>query len=557
MVNKAAVSAVSVILVVGVVIGTVAITRNVGDKNKDLTPQMKMATTICNTTDYQDACKRSMSNVSTVDDPKEFIKAAIVSTMGAVQKALNLSDSLVKDAKDDKMSKMALGDCKDLMSYAIDQLQASLNTVGDSKMTTLGDHAYDIQNWLSSVIAYQESCLDQFDEKAPLKDSMKDGMVDAKELTSNALAIVAQLQTVLASLGLQLNIPSTPSSRKLLGFDGYPTWFPTTDRKLLQDQRGGNLSPNAVVAKDGSGKFKTITAALATVPKKNPTRFVIYVKAGTYDEYVTVTKDMTNVYMYGDGPRSTIVTGRKSNKDGITTQNTASFNVLGKGFIGKNMGFSNTAGAIGHQAVALRVNAEQVAFFNCKMDGYQDTLYTQALRQFYRNCEISGTVDFIFGDATVIIQNSVIIVRRPMDNQQNTVTAHGRSYKYETTGLVIQNCRIVPEQQLFPDRFKIPTFLGRPWKEYSRTVIMESLLADFIQPAGWMRWDGNFALNTLEYREYGNTGPGANTKGRVKWIGYKVITNPMEAMQYTVDTFLRGVEWLKTTGGPFAVGLNR
>ncbi|CAK9160876.1 unnamed protein product [Ilex paraguariensis] len=131
------------------------------------------------------------------------------------------------------------------------------------------------------------------------------------------------------------------------------------------------------------------------------------------------------------------------------------------------------------------------------------------IASFYRNCVISGTVDFIFGDSSTVIQNCLIIARKPMDNQQNTVTAHGRSNKRETTGLVIQNCRIVPEQKLQPMRFKIPTYLGRPWKEYSRTVIMETTLADFVQPAGWLPWAGNFALDTCNFAEYANRGPGA------------------------------------------------
>ena len=85
------------------------------------------------------------------------------------------------------------------------------------------------------------------------------------------------------------------------------------------------MKPNAVVAKDGSGQYKSIAAALAAYPKALRGRYVIYVKAGIYDEYITVTKNMKNVFMYGDGPRKTIVTGRKNNRDGITTQNTASF----------------------------------------------------------------------------------------------------------------------------------------------------------------------------------------------------------------------------------------
>ena len=219
------------------------------------------------------------------------------------------------------------------------------------------------------------------------------------------------------------------------------------------------------------------------------------------------------------------------------------------------MGFQNTAGPEGHQAVALRVQADMSAFYNCRMDGNQDTLYAQAHRQFYRNCVISGTVDFIFGDANVIIQNSLIIVRKPMDNQQNTVTAQGKKDPRETTGIVIHNCRIVPEQKLYPVRFQIPTFLGRPWKEYSTTMIMQSTLADFIQPAGWMPWAGTFALDTLNYGEFGNRGPGADTSRRVRWKGYHVVTNRDEAMRFTIGPFIQGQNWLPLSSMPYLVGL--
>lgn len=221
------------------------------------------------------------------------------------------------------------------------------------------------------------------------------------------------------------------------------------------------------------------------------------------------------------------------------------------------MGFDNSAGPDGHQAVALRVQSDMSAFFNCRMNGYQDTLYVQANRQFYRNCVIAGTIDFIFGDSTTVIQNSLIIVRKPNDNQQNTVTAHGKKLERETTGLVIHNCKIIPEQKLFAQRFKIPTYLGRPWKMYSKTIVMESTLADFIQPAGWMPWAGDFALDTLYYAEYANRGPGADTRKRVTWKGYKVALSRNDALQFTVISFIQGHRWLKPLNVPYLPVLRR
>ncbi|XWS14295.1 hypothetical protein CRYUN_Cryun36dG0110200 [Craigia yunnanensis] len=186
------------------------------------------------------------------------------------------------------------------------------------------------------------------------------------------------------------------------------------------------------------------------------------------------------------------------------------------------MGFQNTAGPEGHQAVAFRVISDRAVFNNCRMDGYHDTLYVQAHRQFYRNCVISGTVDFIFGDSSTIIQNSKLIVGKPMDKQK----------KYRDSSWA-------------------------PWKEYLRTVIMESTIGDLIQPEGWLEWNGTFALDTLYYAEYANRGPGAATNRRVKRKGYKVITNRNEAVQFTAGPFIQGQTWLAGSGAPFFLGFRQ
>ncbi|KAK4380166.1 hypothetical protein RND71_002028 [Anisodus tanguticus] len=438
---------------------------------------------------------------------------------------------------------------------------------------TITDRETELKNWLSAVISYQQTCMDGFTQPE-LPNAISTSFLNATKLTDNALAIVAAISDILSAFNIPIgNTTNTKSagtaaSRRLLEANDneeavhnteneYPAWLSSSDRKLLS-ARSNNAQPppKAVVAKDGSGQYNTIAAAVAAYPKNLKGRYIIYVKAGIYDEYITVTKDQVNIFMYGDGPRKTIVTGQKYNRDGVSTYQSASFSAVGNGFIANSMGFQNTAGPEGHQAVALRVQSDMAAFYNCRIDEYQDTLYAQTHRQFYRNCVVSGTVDFIFGDAAAILQNFLIIARKPMENQQNTMTAQGRTNIRETTGLVIQNCRIVPEQLLEPMRFKIPTYLGWPWKMYSRTVIMESTLADFIQPAGWMPWSGNFALDTCYYAEDANRGPGANTNNRVKWKGFKVITDRNEALQFTTAPFIHGNQWLGTTGAPYFLGLN-
>ncbi|CAN6468660.1 unnamed protein product [Victoria cruziana] len=523
----------------------------------------EMVNTICSPTDYRETCTTFLSSsVNSSASPKDVIQAAVNATMQEMTKAFNLSHDLAAqgNGSHDDMTQQALENCKELLQYALDELHDTFSDVNGNDLKNLPNRSDDLRNWLSAVISYQATCLDGFNN-SQTKDAMEKGLKLSTELSSNALAIVTEISSILSSFsidfktGRRLFSEEEPAEKP--HNDEYPQWLSAEDRRMLGAIRTSRPRPNVVVAKDGSGQFKTITDAVNAMPKTYVGRYVIYVKAGIYNEQVFLDKSKVNVFMYGDGPRSTIVSGSKNFIDGVQTFKTATFAVVGNGFMAHSMGFQNTAGAAKHQAVALRVQSDQAVFYNCRMDGYQDTLYVQTHRQFYRNCVISGTIDFIFGDSSTVIQNCLIIIRRPLDNQQNTVTAHGRTDRREPTGLVIQNCRIVPDGQLFPDRLKIPSYLGRPWKEYSKTVVMESTIGDVIQPAGWMAWDGDFALRTLFYAEYNNRGPGAVTTGRVRWPGFKVITNRMEALQYTVGPFLAGATWLPATGTPFIQGLVR
>ena len=228
--------------------------------------------------------------------------------------------------------------------------------------------------------------------------------------------------------------------------------------------------------------------------------------------------------------------------------------VIGSNFMAKDMGFENSAGAAKHQAVALRVQSDMSIFYNCQMDGYQDTLYAHAHRQFYRDCVISGTIDFIFGDAAAVFQNCKMVVRRPLDNQFCIVTAQGRVERRESTGLVLHNCTITGDPLYLPVKAKNRAYLGRPWKEYSRTIVLQSRIDDVIAPEGWLPWAGNFALNTCFYTEIGNRGSGANQSRRVKWRGVKKV-DPNRAAEYSPGRFLRGDWWIKPTGVPYAPGL--
>jgi len=130
------------------------------------------------------------------------------------------------------------------------------------------------------------------------------------------------------------------------------------------------------------------------------------------------------------------------------------------------------------------------------------------------------------------------------------VTAQGRSNVRESTGLVLHGCHITGDPAYIPMKSVNKAYLGRPWKEFSRTIIMKTTIDDVIDPAGWLPWSGDFALKTLYYAEHMNTGPGSNQAQRVKWPGIKKLT-PQDALLYTGDRFLRGDTWIPQTQVPY------
>ncbi|XP_042502548.1 pectinesterase-like [Macadamia integrifolia] len=490
----------------------------------------------CSQTPYPQICNSLITSNSLVAS-KSFRDVALSITLNQAKLAHNHISSMDLISFDEP-AKAAWFDCAELYNDTVSQLNRVL----------LSNSWEDTQTWLSAAVANHQTCQNGFMElnKASFMSSLPSMLSDFSKLLSNSLAINNQAASTLSG--------KPRGGRRLLS-DGFPSWVSGGDRKLLQSTTAASQA-NIVVAADGSGEYKTISEALTASSKlrSGTSRFVVYVKKGTYKENIEITKSMKNIMLIGDGIDATIVTGSKNVQDGSTTFRSATIAAVGDGFIAKAMTFQNIAGPQKHQAVAFRSGSDLSVFYQCSFKGYQDTLYVYSQRQFYRNCDIYGTVDFMFGDATVVFQNCNIYVRKPMSNQKNTVTAQGRSDPNENTGISIHGCTITAASDLKAVQSSFKTYLGRPWKEYSRTVVMKTSLDSLIDPAGWLEWSGNFALSTLYYGEYTNTGLGSSTSRRVKWKGHHIMSTS-DAQKFTVANFLGGGSWIGAAGVPYTSGV--
>ncbi|KAL9332285.1 hypothetical protein ACSQ67_001895 [Phaseolus vulgaris] len=460
---------------------------------------------------------------------------------------------------------LALEDCQLLSELNFEYLSTTLDTVDKANVVLPTSQADDVHTLLSAVLTNQQTCLDGLQTSASdprVKNGLSSQLSDDMKLNSVSLYLftkawvpenkIWQHHGAIQNDGLPLKMPNKVraiyDSAKGQG------------RKLLQtsdDTESVVVSDIVVVSKDGSGNFTTINDAIAAAPNNTAVTdgyFVIIITEGVYQEYVSIAKNKKFLMLIGDGINRTIVTGDHNVVDGFTTFNSATFAVVGQAFVAMNITFRNTAGPSKHQAVAVRNGADMSIFYSCSFEGYQDTLYTHSLRQFYRECDIYGTVDFIFGNAAVVLQNCNMYPRLPLSGQFNAITAQGRTDPNQNTGISIQNGTIKAAQDLAPMVGTVETYLGRPWKEYSRTVYIQSFMDSLIAPAGWHEWNGNFALSTLYYAEYDNMGPGSNTGNRVNWSGYHVV-DATDAANFTVSNFLDGDDWVPRTTIPYQSSL--
>ncbi|KAK8605143.1 hypothetical protein V6N13_082597 [Hibiscus sabdariffa] len=452
----------------------------------------------------------------------------------------------------------ALEDCRFLANHSLDflsQISIGINS-NDGIKSGVAD---DLHALLSAALTNLETCFEGL-EAIPLASRIKDHLFqsNATKSVSVSLAIFRHWGPGSTKPGRNRRFPHTRRNSPLsllMSTNKKLIYEFATGKKKIKILTNGKISVKHVVmvSPRGVGQFRTINAAIAAAPNNlgnTDQYYVIYVAAGVYKEYISIPNNKQNLVLIGDGIGRSIITGSRSVPDGLTTFNTATFAVGGKKFIAVDITFRNTAGPSKGQAVAVRNGADKSVFYRCSIEGYQDTLYVNAFRQFYKECDIYGTVDFIFGDGAVVFQNCNIYTRLPLPGQYCTITAQGRGNPNEKTGFVIDNCVVKAAYDLASNKGRKKTYLGRPWRKYSRTVYVQSFMDSSIDPSGWIKWKGPFE-SSVYYAEYENKGPGSNTGFRVNWPGYHKHLNNYEANQFTVSNFIDGGKWLPATGVPF------
>ncbi len=307
-----------------------------------------------------------------------------------------------------------------------------------------------------------------------------------------------------------------------------------------------------IVAADGSGDYLTVQAAFDDVPDYYTGSYIIYIKKGVYYEKLLLDRYKMNVILVGEDRDSTILTyDDYAGKAGGTSMS-YSVAIDADDFVAMNITFRNTVKNDGtfsdQQAVALRVDGDRQAYYNCNLLGYQDTYYTWGAwgnrvtgRVYMHKCYIEGSVDFIFGRDIAVFDSCELHVNR----NAGTITA--ASTEADTKfGYVFRDCSITADSIGFNELPITNIYLGRPWAAAPRTVFMRSEEPEILNPGGWLEWNVTPAL----YAEYQCIGPGANASSRLTIA--RQLTDE-EALEYTLENiFARtsspnlAYEWMPT-----------
>ncbi|CAH2059023.1 unnamed protein product [Thlaspi arvense] len=295
-----------------------------------------------------------------------------------------------------------------------------------------------------------------------------------------------------------------------------------------------------VVDLNGGGNFSSVQSAVDAVPESSPSKTIIIINSGVYREKVRVSKKKINIVLQGNGYENTFIEWNDTAQSSGKTSKSYSFGVFADNFIAHNISFKNTApepkpGVIGAQAVAVRIDGDQCAFYGCGFYGAQDTLFDNAGRQFFKNCFIQGSVDFIYGRGRSLYQDCTIrsIANEVTAGISGYITAQGRASEADQSGFSFVNCTIDGTGKVL---------LGRAWRAYA--MFSNTYMSGIIAPDGWSDWRNLTYDKTVTFGEHRCYGEGANYKARVSYG--KQLTDA-EASAFTDITYIDGDKWLNQT----------
>lgn len=269
----------------------------------------------------------------------------------------------------------------------------------------------------------------------------------------------------------------------------------------------GKIERDIVVAKDGSGDFLYIADAIEAIRVYLPKPITVFIKEGVYKEKLEIPGTITNVTFQGDGPGKTIITfDDHTGKNKMDTFDSFTLLVWGSNLTFRDLTIQNTAGNVG-QGVALHAEGDRLSFVNCHFLGNQDTLFASGefSRQYYKNCYIEGTTDFIFGSATAVFENCEIF------SKSNSYITAASTPEGADFGFVFLNSKLIAAEGVDE------VYLGRPWRDHAKTVFINCEMGEHILPQGWHNWNRPEAEATIFFAEGNNTGPGQNPARRVSW----------------------------------------
>jgi len=261
------------------------------------------------------------------------------------------------------------------------------------------------------------------------------------------------------------------------------------------------------VALDGTGDYKSIQEAVTACGAFSSNEKKIFIKNGVYKGKVLIDSFHANISLVGESEDKTIITyDNFAGQDQIGTFTSYTLKILGDHIKIENLTVENSAGRVG-QAVALHVEGDYFVAVKCRLLGNQDTLYAAGnnSRQYFKECFIEGTTDYIFGSAIAVFDKCEI------HSMTDSYITAANTPKENQFGFVFFDCELTAESGVKK------VFLGRPWREYANVVFIRCFMGKHIIPEGWHNWGKPEKENTTFYAEFENKGPGANVSKRVKW----------------------------------------